>query len=63
MGPDLTDEAWKTGDGSDPSLLVQILDCRAAMPPYRDIVSEEEAWQLIAFIRTLYKGDPERKTW
>ncbi len=63
MGPNLTDEAWKTGDGSDPSLLAQILDGRAAMPPYRDIIGQDEAWQLIAFIRTLYRGDPARKTW
>jgi quinoprotein dehydrogenase-associated probable ABC transporter substrate-binding protein len=58
MGPDLTDADWKTGDGSDADLLTQVLEGQAAMPP-----GETEAWQLIAFIRTLYKGDPTRKTW
>ncbi len=63
MGPDLTDAQWKTGDGSDADLLTQVLEGRAAMPPYKNVIGEEEAWQLIAFIRTLYKGDPAKKTW
>lgn len=63
MGPSLTDEAWKTGNGSDADLLTQVLEGRAAMPPYKGVIGEAEAWQLIAFIRTLYKGDPAKKTW
>lgn len=63
MGPSLTDEAWKTGDGSDADLLTQVLEGRATMPPYKGVIGEAEAWQLIAFIRTLYKGDPAKKTW
>ena len=63
MGPDLTDADWKTGDGSDADLLTQVLEGQAAMPPYDGVIGETEAWQLIAFIRTLYKGDPARKTW
>jgi quinoprotein dehydrogenase-associated probable ABC transporter substrate-binding protein len=63
MGPDLTDASWKNGDGGDADLLQQILEGRSAMPPYKDIIGDDEAWQLIAFIRTLYKGDPGKKTW
>lgn len=58
MGPNLTDETWMNGEGSDADLLLQILDGKGAMPPYRAIVEEDDAWKLITFVRTLYRGDP-----
>ncbi len=63
MGPSLTDDRWQNGDGSDASLKAQIMEGRGAMPPYKDIVDEAEVWQLIAFLRTLYKGDPAKVNW
>lgn len=33
------------------------------MPPYKGIASEEDIWKVIAFVRTLYKGDPENISW
>ena len=63
MGPDLTDDIWKNGDGSDGDLLRQLLEGRGGMPPYKEIMSEVQAWQVIAFVRTLYKGDPDRIGW
>lgn len=63
MGPNLTDNVWQTGDGSDASLLAQIRDGRGKMPAYREVITDEQAWKLIAFIRTLYKGDPSKVAW
>jgi cytochrome c(L) len=63
MGPSLIDEAWKTGDGSDRNLLDQILNGKGQMPPYKTMVNDDQAWKLIAFIRSLYKGDPKKITW
>lgn len=63
MGPNLTDNAWQTGDGSDASLLAQIRDGRGKMPAYKEVITDDQAWKLIAFIRTLYKGDPSKVTW
>ena len=33
------------------------------MPPFGGIVSDEEAWQLIAYIRSKYAGDPKLRNW
>ena len=63
MGPSLIDEAWKTGDGSDHNLLDQIRNGKGQMPPYKTMVNDDQAWKLIAFIRSLYKGDPKKITW
>jgi cytochrome c oxidase cbb3-type subunit 3 len=63
MGPNLTDEAWQTGDGSDASLLAQIREGRGKMPAFKDVIDDEQAWKIIAFVRSLYKGDPETVKW
>jgi cytochrome c-L len=63
MGPSLIDETWKAGDGSDLNLLDQIQNGKGQMPPYKTMVNEDEAWKLIAFIRSLYKGDPTKVKW
>ncbi len=63
MGPNLTDEEWQVGDGSDASLLEQIMKGRGNMPAYEEVIDEDQAWKLIAFIRTLYRGDPRAVKW
>ena len=63
MGPSLIDEAWKAGDGSDRNLLDQIRNGKGQMPPYKTMVNDDQAWKLIAFIRSLYKGDPKKIAW
>src|SRR5262249_43368031 len=63
MGPNLTDETWQTGDGSDASLLAQIREGRGKMPAFKDVIDDDQAWKIIAFIRSLYKGDPETVKW
>jgi mono/diheme cytochrome c family protein len=63
MGPNLTDETWQTGDGSDASLLAQIREGKGKMPAFKDVVTDDQAWKIIAFVRSLYKGEPETVKW
>ncbi len=63
MGPDLTDEEWKEGTGSDLRVMGQIMTGRNKMPGYDGVITEEEAWKVIAYVRTLYKGDPATIEW
>ncbi len=63
MGPSLSDDQWQLGNGDDGSLLKQVMEGRAAMPAYGHVIDEDQAWKVIAFVRTLYKGDPEKVTW
>jgi mono/diheme cytochrome c family protein len=63
MGPNLTDQIWQTGDGSDANLLAQIQEGRGKMPAYKDVIDDDQAWKIIAFVRTLYKGDPTKIQW
>jgi cytochrome c oxidase cbb3-type subunit 3 len=63
MGPNLTDQKWQTGDGSDANLLTQIRDGRGQMPAYKEVLTDEQVWKLIAFVRSLYKGNPSTVKW
>ena len=63
MGPNLTDETWQTGDGSDRNIMSQVRDGKGQMPPYKMMMTDDQAWKVIAFIRTLYKGDPKKANW
>ncbi|HEY1725153.1 MAG TPA: c-type cytochrome [Steroidobacteraceae bacterium] len=34
------------------------------MPPFASILkSDDELWKILTWIRTVYKGDPKKKTW
>lgn len=63
MGPNLTDETWQTGDGSDLNILQQIREGKGTMPPFKTMLNDDQAWKLIAFVRSLYKGDPKKANW
>lgn len=63
MGPDLTDEEWKEGTGSDTRVMEQVMTGRNKMPGYDGVITEQEAWKVIAYVRTLYKGDPATIEW
>ncbi len=63
MGPDLTDEEWKEGTGDDTRVMDQVMTGRNKMPGYDGVITEEEAWKVIAYVRTLYKGDPLTIEW
>ncbi len=63
MGPNLTDETWQTGDGSDTNLMAQVRDGKGKMPSFKDAIDDDQAWKIIAFVRSLYKGDLETVKW
>ena len=63
MGPNLTDETWQTGDGSDLNVLSQVRDGKGQMPAYKMMMNDDQAWKVIAFVRTLYKGDLKKVNW
>jgi mono/diheme cytochrome c family protein len=33
------------------------------MPAYKEVIDDDQAWKIIAFVRTLYKGDPMKIQW
>lgn len=63
MGPNLTDETWQVGDGSDANLQTQIKEGKGTMPPFKSLLNDEQTWKLIAFVRSMYKGDPGKVRW
>jgi cytochrome c oxidase cbb3-type subunit III len=53
MGPALAAEDWRFG-GDDADVFNSIYDGRGkGMPAWRDALTEDEIWKLVAFIRTL----------
>ncbi|BAS26984.1 quinoprotein dehydrogenase-associated putative ABC transporter substrate-binding protein [Limnochorda pilosa] len=63
MGPSLVDSRWIYG-GDDASVFKTIHDGRPnGMPAWGGYLSEEEIWEVVAFIRSLYKGDPGKVVW
>ncbi len=63
-GPSLTDDQWRYSP-TDATLFRAITNGRAGslMPPWRDKLSADETWKVIAFIRSIYKGDPSKIVW
>jgi mono/diheme cytochrome c family protein len=65
MGPPLLDEEWKFG--SDDATLMKLIKGQVpqqTMPViFGDALKEDEIWQIIAFVRSLYKGDPSKINW
>jgi len=63
MGPPLTGASWRDG-GDDVDLFNTIYGGRPeGMPAWRDALSEDDIWKVIAYIRTLAKpGGPAHGT-
>ncbi len=63
MGKPLNDAEWLYG-GDDASVLETIMQGReGGMPPYKDLLNEDDAWKVIAYMRSYYKGDPSKAPW
>jgi len=77
MGPPLMSDAWRYGNTPD-DIYKSIMDGRPnGMPSFRGRIAEEQAWQLVAYVRSmsgyarqdaapgradaLYPGDPENR--
>ncbi len=55
IGPNLTDEFWINGDGKPAFLHHMVLNGNEAngMPPWKEILSEEEVYNVVAYVRSL----------
>jgi len=64
MAASLIDDSWKFG--SDDETLFKLIKGRIpeqTMPTVYSTLPDEQVWQLLAFIRSLYKGDPSKINW
>jgi len=62
MGPSLIDSEWRYG-GEDAKVFESIRNGRPNGMPAFTMLTDEETCQLIAYIRSLYKGDPDKVVW
>lgn len=63
-GSNLTDDQWRYLP-TDETLFRAISNGRAGtlMPPWKDKLSPDDIWKVIAFIRSIYQGDPAKVVW
>jgi mxaJ protein len=64
MATSLIDDSWKFG--SDDETLFKLIKGQIpeqTMPVVYSSLPDEQVWQILAFIRTLYIGDPAKKNW
>ena len=64
VGPNLTGETW-IYKPTDETLFRTICNGREGtnMAGWSDTLSSDEIWKIIAFIRSIYKGDPSKIVW
>ena len=65
MGPSVMDDAWKWG-GDDETLFKLIkgdLPQQTMPAVFGKVFTEEQVWKIIAWIRSIYKGDPSQIVW
>jgi cytochrome c(L) len=65
MGPALFDDEWKFG--SDDLTLFKLIKGeipQQTMPAaFGSVLKDDEIWKILAFIRSLYQGDPNKIDW
>lgn len=64
MAASLIDDSWKFG--SDDETLFNLIKGQIpeqTMPTVYSTLPDEQVWQILAFIRTLYIGDPAKRNW
>ncbi len=65
MGRPLIDDEWTFG--SDDEILFKLIKGQIpeqTMPAvFGKVMTDEEIWRILAWIRTLYKGDPNLVNW
>ena len=65
MGPAILDDNWKFG-GDDETLfkLIKGQVPNQTMPAvFGAILTEEQVWKILAWVRSIYKGDPSKIVW
>jgi cytochrome c(L) len=65
MGPVLLDDEWKFG--SDDETLVKLIKGEIpeqTMPSvFGKELKEDDVWKILAYVRSLYQGDPSKINW
>jgi mono/diheme cytochrome c family protein len=64
MAASVIDDSWKFG--SDDEAVYKLIKGQIpeqTMPVVYSTLPDEQVWQLLAFIRSLYKGDPAKINW
>ena len=64
MAPALSDDQWTFG--SDDETLFKLITGKipqATMPKVYESMPEDEVWKILAYIRSLYAGDPAKVNW
>jgi cytochrome c(L) len=64
VGPSLNDDQWRYIP-TDQTLFDTISNGRQGtlMPPWKGTLTAEQIWKLIAYIRSIYRGDPKNVVW
>lgn len=64
VGPDLTDDQW-TYRPTDRTVFRAIAQGRrgTVMVGWSDSLSDDEIWKIVAWLRSLYRGDPGKIIW
>ena len=65
MGPSLMDDQWKFG-GDDETLfkLIKGTYPGQTMPNvFGMLLKDEQVWKILAWVRSVYKGDPSEIVW
>ena len=64
MGVTLIDDVWKFG--SDDETLFKLIKGEipeSTMPKVWTGLEDEQVWKIIAYVRSLYRGDPSKVNW
>jgi len=64
MGPSVLDDDWKFG--SDDQTLFKLIKGDIpdqTMPKVYNVLPDEEVWKILAFVRSVYSGDPTKINW
>ena len=64
MATSVIDDAWTFG--SDDEMLFRLIKGEIpeqTMPTVYNVLTDDEVWQILAFIRSVYAGDPARIDW
>lgn len=64
MAASLIDDSWKFG--SDDETLFKLIKGQIpqqTMPTVYNMLPDDQVWQILAFIRSVYKGDPSKINW
>ena len=64
QGPPLIDDVWKFG--GDDATLMKLIRGEIKQSKHRNFsedLEEDQIWRLLAYVRSLYKGDPSGIVW